>query len=56
MKEIEKDFNILVRCKDNRIEIMVRKMGKDEMPDDGIVYYCEEGGQIYREDELIFND
>jgi len=40
--------------KDFRTEIDVRKMDKDEMPDDGIVYYCDyDGGNIYNEDELI---
>lgn len=28
-------------------EINVRQMRQDEMPDDGIVYYCDEDGTIY---------
>jgi hypothetical protein len=35
-------------------EINVRKMRKDEMPDDGINYYCEENGTIYIEGEKNF--
>ena len=47
MKAIRKDFGF---------EIEVRKMMPDEMPDDGIVYYCDDStGNIYKEDELIFN-
>ena len=44
MKAIRKDF---------KFEIEVRKMDKDEMPDDGITYYCDdETCIIYEEDEL----
>jgi len=35
-------------------EINVRKMKKDEMPDDGITYYCEKNGTIYHEGEEDF--
>jgi len=35
-------------------EIDVRKMRKDEMPDDGITYYVEENGTIYVEGEKGF--
>lgn len=45
MKVIRKDFGF---------EIEVRQMLPEEMPDDGITYYCEEGGQIYKEEELLF--
>lgn len=39
--------------KDNGIEIEVRKMNKDEMPDDGITYYCDDATSIiYEEKEL----
>ncbi len=42
-----------VKRKDFGFEIEVRKMDKDEMPDDGIVYYCDdETSGIYTEDEL----
>ena len=47
-------FNIKARTKESRIEVLVRKMRKDEMPKDGTVYYCREAGHIYREDELSF--
>lgn len=44
MKAIRKDFGF---------EIEVRKMNKDEMPDNGIVYYCDdESKNIYEEKEL----
>lgn len=40
--------------KDSYSEIEVRKMDKDEMPDDGITYYCDdETCKIYTKDELI---
>lgn len=43
--------------KDNKMEIEVRKMDKDEMPDDGIVYYCDDETQIiYEEKELDLLD
>jgi hypothetical protein len=46
-----------IRIKDNQIEKEVRKMDKDEMPDNGITYYCDdESGTIYEENELIFID
>lgn len=39
--------------KDNNLEIEVRKMAKDEMPDDGITYYCDDSTSIiYEADEL----
>lgn len=36
------------------IEIDVRKMRKDEMPEDGITYYCAINGTIYKEGEKDF--
>lgn len=39
--------------KDNGFEIEVRKMAKDEMPNDGITYYCEdETAIIFTTEEL----
>jgi hypothetical protein len=38
----------------NEWEIRVRKMRKDEMPDDGKTYYCEQDGGIYWEGEENF--
>jgi hypothetical protein len=32
-------------------KIKVRKMKKEEMPDDGITYYCAENSTIYYEGE-----
>lgn len=44
MKAIRKDINH---------QIEVRKMDKDEMPDDGITYYCDDSTCIiYTEDEV----
>lgn len=51
---MEEKFNIKAVRKDFNIDIRVRKMGIEEMPNDGLVYYCEEGGQIYEENELNF--
>lgn len=42
--------------KDFNIKIEVRKMDKDEMPNNGIAYYCDDESKIiYTEDELIFD-
>lgn len=51
---MEKEFKIRAIRKDYNTGVVVRKMDVGEMPDDGLVYYCEEGGQIYKEDELRF--
>ncbi len=48
-----KNFLIKATRKDYDLPVMVRKMDLEEMPDDGIEYYCEEGGQIYSADELL---
>ena len=34
--------------------IMVREMGKDEMLDDGITYYCDQFASIYKEGDANF--
>ena len=36
------------------IEVNVRKMRVDEMPDDGITYYCEIDGSIHVDGEKNF--
>ena len=38
----------------NKWEINVRKMRKDEMPDDGNTYFVEVNGTIYQEGEKDF--
>lgn len=38
--------------KDGGFEIDVRKMDKDEIPDDGVTYYADTDCTIYKEDEL----
>ena len=38
----------------NQWNIDVRLMRKDEMPDDGITYYCDQDGQIYTSGEKDF--
>jgi len=50
--EKKEEYNIRATVNDNGIDVKVRKMDADEMPDDGITYYCEESGQIYTEVEL----
>ena len=50
--EDKHDHQITAIRKDLRIELSVRKMDKDEMPDDGITYYADTDGTIYEEDEL----
>lgn len=32
--------------------VFVRKMGREEMPDDGVTYYADTNCNIYQEDEL----
>jgi len=41
MKEI---FDIKATEKETGFEIIVRKMREDEMPKNGISYYCQESG------------
>lgn len=36
------------------LPIEVRKMRKDEMPDDGITYFCDQNSTIYHEGEEDF--
>lgn len=36
------------------IELNVRQMRKDEMPDNGITYYCDQDGTIYQEGDKDF--
>jgi len=53
----EKDYNYEYPLRAIRYgdwEIKVRKMRKDEMPDDGITYYCDEDATIYSEREKDF--
>lgn len=55
--KLEKDYGYKYPIKASRYgewEIDVRKMRKDEMPDDGINYYCERDGSIYAEDDKDF--
>jgi hypothetical protein len=56
MENKEHIYNIKAIRQDFDLDVAVRKMDKDEMPDDGVTYYCEETGQIYTEDELTFTD
>lgn len=50
----EDDFEhpIKAKRKDSGFEIDVRKMAKDEMPDDGIIYYVDTDCSIYEKHEL----
>lgn len=46
---------MIAREKGTEWKIEVRKMSKDEMPDDGEEYYCnDETCVIYKKDELEF--
>lgn len=50
--EKERGMEYPIKVKYNNVEIFVRKMDKEEMPDDGISYYCDYDGSIYTEKEL----
>ena len=54
-KIYEDDYEhpLKAKRKDIGFEISVRKMDKEEMPDDGITYYADTDCTIYREDELV---
>jgi len=57
MSKLEKDYNYdypIRAIRHGEWEIKVRQMRKDEMPDDGITYYCEKDGTIYDENEKDF--
>jgi len=55
MREIDYNYEYpLNALRYNEIEIRVRKMRTDEMPEDGITYYCEVNGSIYWEGEPDF--
>ena len=42
MEKKEHIYNIKAIRKDFDLDVVVRKMDKDEMSDDGVTYYCEE--------------
>lgn len=55
----EKDYGYeypfkAIRYNDENWIINVRKMREDEMPEDGITYYCDIDGTIYSEEEKDF--
>ena len=55
MKEAEYKYSYPIKAiKYGEIEINVRKMRPDEMPDNGITYYCDENATIYAEGEKDF--
>lgn len=54
MKEIEYGYEYPLKARYYGEEINVRQMRKDEMPDDGITYYCGENSSIYTVGEKNF--
>lgn len=54
MREKDYGYDYPIKAKTHGFEIDVRMMRKDEMPDDGITYYCDEDGTIYHEGEKDF--
>ena len=55
MKEIDYGYEYPIKAmRYNEWEIDVRKMRPDEMPDDGITYYCDVNSTIYHEGEKDF--
>ena len=55
MKEEDYGYEYPIKARRyNEWEINVRKMRKDEMPDDGKTYYCDIESKIYHEGEDDF--
>jgi hypothetical protein len=54
MLEKEYGYEYPIKAKYNGWDFKVRLMRKDEMPDDGEIYYCGEDGTIYKEGEPDF--
>lgn len=54
--EDDYDHPIVATRIDLNYEIHVRKMDKDEMPDDGITYYADTDCTIYQENELTLSN
>lgn len=52
MREIDYNYEYPIKAlRFGKIELNLRKMRKDEIPDDGTTYYVEQDGSIYAEDE-----
>jgi hypothetical protein len=54
MREKDFGYEYPIRARRYDCEINVRRMRKDEMPEDGITYYCEQDGSIYSDGEPNF--
>jgi len=54
MREIDYKYEYPIKARRYNWEINVRKMREDEMPLDGITYYCDVYGTIYQEGEKDF--
>lgn len=54
MREIDYGYEYPLKAVRCNWEINVRKMREDEMPDDGVTYYCEQNGTIYKEEDKDF--
>lgn len=54
MSEKDYGYEYPIKAKYYDMEINVRQMRKDEMPDNGITYYCGENSSIYVEGEKNF--
>lgn len=55
MREIDYGYEYPIKAKRyGEFEIDVREMRKDEMPEDGETYYCEQNGSIYWKGEKDF--
>lgn len=55
MREADYGYEYPIKAKYHGEEINVRIMRKDEMPEDGITYYCALNSMIFTEDEKYFN-
>ena len=55
MREIDYKYDYPIAAQRfNEFNIQVRQLRKDEMPEDGLTYYCDVDGTIYQAEEKNF--
>lgn len=55
MREVDYNYEYPIPARYHGGEIKVRQMRADEMPEDGITYYCDVDGSIYKVGDVGFN-